>query len=385
MVLPPDERLVRDLYLYKKTEKYIRQNSSTTQQDSIRRILSEKSVQNSDRLGQIKLRVRDLVGKARLFAAGDELELNGEEPRSRILRGFSELVVRTYPLLRMLQGISYSENDISRSLRQMQNSMFGADEALTEAETELLSFIQANNRNGIRTTLKAIEERFSRKPYGWYLAAIQCILAKLCGRGKVEVRSDGNLLEDEALERALKNTYGFANVILEPQIEFTAGQVRALKDFFNNYFDRPASANEARLLGKETAEAFKALYGELESLERLSGRYPFLAALSEPMQAIHDLLGKPYTYFLTELRGAEDKLFDNKEAVIDPIRRFMGGANKYHLRRGRRVPAPAGAELQRPDGRWSGPPAGHPGRSGLLPRRANARRQSPGGEPDGGD
>ena len=50
----------------------------------------------------------------------------------------------------------------------------------------MMAFIQANNRNGIRTTLKSLEDKFTIKPYGWDLAAIQCLLAKLCGRGKVE-------------------------------------------------------------------------------------------------------------------------------------------------------------------------------------------------------
>ncbi|WP_293885520.1 BREX system P-loop protein BrxC, partial [Thiolapillus sp.] len=42
VIMPAEERLIRDLGMYKKTEKYIRQNISTTQQDAIRRILSDK-------------------------------------------------------------------------------------------------------------------------------------------------------------------------------------------------------------------------------------------------------------------------------------------------------------------------------------------------------
>ena len=108
------------------------------------------------------------------------------------------------------------------------------------------TFIQANHRNGLRTTLQALVNRFERKPYGWYLAAIQCTLAWLCARGKVELRRDGNLLEDQALEHALRNTHGFDNVVLDPQIDFTAAQVRRLKKFYANFFDGPPHANEAK-------------------------------------------------------------------------------------------------------------------------------------------
>lgn len=329
IVLPADDRLVRDLLLHKKTEKYIRQNHSTSQQETVRRILSDKSFQNNARLGSIKTRTGELIGKARIFAAGEEVEVSSSDPRSRIYQGFTELVVKTYPNLRMLKNITYQENDIARYLDATRNSLFsGEGDDFSEAEGEMLAFIQGNNRAGIRTTLKGLEETFSRKPYGWYLAASQCILAKLCGRGKVEVRADGTLLEEQALERALKNTHGFPNVILEPQIDFTASQVRNLKDFYSDFFDHPPAATEARALGKETGAAFKTLLNELEKLQVQAGQYPFLAALTEPIQSLRACANQPYAFFLTELRQQAERLLDLKEEVLDPLRRFMGGANK---------------------------------------------------------
>jgi len=327
VVLPPDSRLVSDLYLLKKTENYIRHTSTTAQPETVRRILSEKSMQNSDRAGQLKLRLRELVGKARLFAAGSEVDMNGEEPRSRVLRGFSELIVRIYPNLRMLNEVTFSEDEIAHYLQLAQNTPLATLE-FTEAEQELMGFIQANNRNGIRTTLKSLEDKFTHKPYGWDLAAIQCLLAKLCGRGKVEARSDGNLLEDDSLERALKNTHGFPNVILEPQIEFTAAQVRRLKDFYSDFFDSPPSASEARALGKETGEAFEIALAKIESLYEQRERYLFLAMLEEPLELLRGVVGKPYIHFFTELTQQEDRFLALKETRLDPIRRFMSGPNK---------------------------------------------------------
>ena len=329
IVLPVDDRLVRDLLLYKKTEKYIRLNHSTTQQDTVRRILSDKGFQNKTRLGNIRTRSGDLIGQATILVSGETFEAGSTDPRSRILLGFAELVVKTYPNLSMLRGISYHENDIAKYLDMSQISLWGSEASdYSEAEMEMLTFIQSNNRAGIRTTMKGLETNFSKRPYGWYLAALQCVLAKLCGRGKVEVRSDGNLLEDQNLERALKNTHGFPNVVLEPQIDFTASQVRGLKDFYSDFFDHPAAATEARALGKETGQAFQTLVGELDVLMVQSGQYPFLAALDEPIQTLRGFTGQPYTFFLTELRQHEEHLLDQKEAVLDPVRRFMSGANK---------------------------------------------------------
>jgi len=132
----------------------------------------------------------------------------------------------------MLRDVPFSEADIGKYLRQGQDGLLGNDAtSLSEPEQELLAFIQTNARSGVRTTVKSLLERFERKSYGWYYAAILCNLALLCARGKVEVRQDSNPLEGDLLERSLRNTNAHATLVLEPQIEFSASQVRALKDF----------------------------------------------------------------------------------------------------------------------------------------------------------
>lgn len=329
VLMPADERLVRDILMYKRTEKYIRQNISITQQEAVKRILTDKGFQNRERYAELQQRVQSLMGKAKLFVAGGDIEIGSEDAQTRVLRGFHELISRAYPNLRMLRGITYTENDIAKCLKHSQQGLFGNDAtSLAESEQELLAFIQSNNRGGMRTTLKNLLEKFERKPYGWYYAAVLCTLANLCARGKVEVRTDGNLLEDDELERALRNTHGHGNVVLEPQVEFTASQVRALKEFFEDFFDAPPHSSEAKALGKETGTALQELMHQLTPLAAQASHYPFLSALTPVLEKLKELTGKPYTWYLTELTRQEDALLDMKESVIDPVRKFMSGPQK---------------------------------------------------------
>lgn len=329
VLMPADERLVRDILMYKRTEKYIRQNISITQQEAVKRILTDKGFQNRERYAELQQRVQSLMGKAKLFLAGADIEVGSEDAQTRIIRGFYDLIARSYPNLRMLRGIAYTENDIAKCLKHSQQGLFGNDAtSLAESEQELLAFIQSNNRGGVRTTLKNLLEKFERKPYGWYYAAVLCTLAKLCARGKVEVRTDGNLLEEDELERALRNTHGHGNVVLEPQVEFTASQVRALKEFFEDFFDAPPRTSEAKALGKETGTALQELTHQLTLLAAQASQYPFLNALTPALDKLKELTGKPYTWYLTELTRQEDALLDMKEGVIDPVRKFMSGPLK---------------------------------------------------------
>lgn len=329
VVMPSDDRLLRDVLMYKRTEKYIQQNISITQQDAVKRILTDKGFQNRERFADIQQRIKALLGKARLLVGGKDLEIGSEDAQGRIHRAFYDLMTHAYPNLRMLRGITYTENDIAKCLKHSSEGLFGGDVmALSEPEQEMLAIIQGNNRGGVRTTVKTLLEKFERKPYGWYYAAILCILAKLCARGKVEARIDSNALEGDDLERALRNTHGHTNVVLEPQVEFTQAQIRALKEFYENFFDSPPQASEARALGRETGESFKDLSQKLSAMATLSAQYPFLSALPPVAEQLKGMVGKPYAWYMTELPQHKDDLLDLKESTIDPVRKFVSGPQK---------------------------------------------------------
>ncbi|WP_282384498.1 MULTISPECIES: BREX system P-loop protein BrxC [unclassified Pseudomonas] len=323
VVLPADARFLQDLTMYKRTEKYIRQNSNT-QQEAVKRILDAKGFQNTERLAEIQERAKYLLGHAQLIINAADVDVSSNDGQTRILKGFFQLIETTYPNLRMLRDVPFSEADIGKFLRQGQDGLLGNDAtSLNEPEQELLAFIQTNARSGVRTTVKSLLERFERKSYGWYYAAILCNLALLCARGKVEVRQDSNPLEGDILERSLRNTNAHPTLVLEPQIEFTASQVRTLKDFFADFFDRPASSNEARALARETIDAIKDLELELAELHGQKAQYPFLSALDGVLATLKEIAAKNPSWFLTDLSRAEDALVDTKEQIVDPLQRFM--------------------------------------------------------------
>lgn len=329
VVMPPDSRFIEDLRMYKKTQKYQQQKATASQQDVTQRILADKGFQNQERYRKLQKLTQTLLGKAKLFVSGTEIEVGGEDAQNRIISGFHELIKRVYTQLKMLGGNVYAEAEIGNFLAHSEEGLFGNDAiALSEPEQEVLSAISSNNRGGVRTTVKSLVEKFGRKPYGWSQAAALCMLAKLCARGKVEVRSDGQLLEEDALKRALQNSREYGNLLLDPQVEFTPSQVRQLKNFYEDFFDQPPAASEAKALGKETSEAFKTLRERLSLEAAKSAQYPFLNVLTPVIEQLRSMGGKPYTWYLTELKEKADELLDAKETEIAPILRFMNGSQK---------------------------------------------------------
>ena len=328
IVMPSDDRLMRDLTLFMQTQKYFNQNMNMAQNDRIKMILTNKQYQNNDRHRDIEQQAANLLLNATFIVNGSILDLNGTDAQSRVFRGFHQLIRTTYTNLKMLPNNIFKESDIPNYLYQT-DGLFGNDTVdMTEAESEILRAITLQKNNGVRITLKMLTDKFERKPYGWYLTAILCMLAKLYVRGRIEIRQDGNALEGGDLEQALTNTRLHPNLILAPEEQFTSSQIRTLKDFYNEFFDKPPSSEEAKELATETKDGLQKQVATLDILFRDSRNYPFLQALSPVLELLRTVTGKAYAWYLTDFGDAADTLLDMKDNVISPTLSFMNGGQR---------------------------------------------------------
>jgi hypothetical protein len=328
VVMKADSQFVRDLMLFKQTDKFIRQSRSGSPQIGRDRIVSEKGEQNGRRAKDLELRLRKLMGEARLFVRGDELDIGGEEAPERIVKAFQSLVDKVYSNLPMLRGVSYSEADINKAV-QAESSLFGAEgTGLGEAEQDVLSFFNAQARNGVKVSVKYLVERFTSKPYGWPTTAVLCLAGSLVAKGKVEARVDSTVTEGLDLAKALNNSHALPNILLTPQQEFSAAEIRKAKELYQELFSKPASGNDARSLGAEWAISIAELEADVDDKTRQLHAYPFMAALAPFQEQLRSMKSKPAAWFITDAPKHEDSLLDGKEDVFDKIKSFMGGAQR---------------------------------------------------------
>lgn len=328
VVLGRDLRFTRDLILWIQTVKFGRQATTGQGQAGRDRIIAEKRDQNGRREKDLVQRLRGLMTDARMFVRGSELEIAGEDPQERLVKGFQTLIDKVYTNLPMLRGAVFSEADLGRAGR-IDGGLFGAEgSGLTEAEQEVLNHAQAQMRLGVKVSAKALVEKFGAKPYGWPAVAVLCLTASLVARGKLEARADSTPLEGDALAQGLRNSHALANILLSPQIEFTASQIRKSREIFQELFDLPAAGNDGRTLGAEWQAQARKLSAELESLGRKAASYPFVAALDPLRQQFDAMRDQAALWFITGPVGIEDQLLEAKEDILDKIRSFMSGPQK---------------------------------------------------------
>jgi hypothetical protein len=326
VLLPIDKRLLGDLTLFAKTDKYVRQNNTTGLADSRRVILAEKGNQNQQRKTDLRQRMERLLSESKVIVNGSSLQGLPSDARSRIIQGFDHLIRYAYPNLKMLKTV-FSEDSVRRILTDDGDDLFKHDEdTLSEAENEILTIVRRKQANGERPKVGTLLQDFSRRPYGWYQAAVMANLAKLYKRGKIELRSDSNLLEGSVVIDHLTNNRLFNNTLVQLQTEIPPAQIQQLKTFHREFFDETNSGNEAKEVGEKFAEKLRADIEELKVIRAQEEAYPFVRQLDAPISRLEEWSGKPFVAYLTELSTFKDAWLDDKEDFFDPIRKFVAGS-----------------------------------------------------------
>jgi predicted transcriptional regulator len=330
MVLPQDNRLLQDIHMYLKTQKYVKQNQSTTNKDNVKRILYDKQQQNIERRRTTVLQLKKLLGESEVYLNGTKQDKRATaDGKTRVINEFQKLVKLAYPNLKMIGTIQFNEDTIKNAIRSKDYELFGRDDSsISEAETEIFNFVQRRKKQSDKTILANVRDQFSKKPYGWYPFAIWTLIGKLYKRGKLELRQDGNLLDEEGAIEALLNNRHHNNTILEPQIDIDPKMVKELTKVYQEMFDEPCPYKEAKDVGMAFKNKLQEEASKINKLLQNKAQYHFLGDLDPIVEYMEKLGKKDYTYFLNNLQDFEDHLLNYKEDVIDPIRKFWNGEQK---------------------------------------------------------
>ena len=327
VVLEPDERVLSDLRLLLKTDKYTKRKQTTSLSAIEQQILRSKAVLNREREKELVQRIQGAVGKAGLVINAADVTASSQDALGRVTEGFQELISRTYTQLKLLGAVTYSEQQVAGAANP-ESGLFDAN-ALLEINPpaeEVMSFIVRRENLGEQVTMKTIVETFQAKPYGWDLAAIEVIVASLIGVSKVTLTMDGNVLKRSEVAAALRNTQKHSHEIVSPQKTFDERKVSNFRKFCTDFFDENTAPRDPLELARHGADKLKGKLDELKAT--VSGsKYPFVDQLSGAIGLLEQVVGKSEDWYLNDF-DLGDELLEAKENLIDPIQSFLNGAQR---------------------------------------------------------
>jgi hypothetical protein len=327
LVLPANLRLIDEARHFLKTQKFIQQNTGGSVDENRRAILMERGQQNSRRRTALQELCSELFSKAPIFLNGSKLEsVSYGDPRNRFHKAGQELISFAFPNLRMLKG-SYDETTLSKTMLEPDDLLTGGQLPVSEAEQEILTYVQRNQNQGERTSVEEMVRQFGRRPYGWYPMAVCTLIGRLFRMGKIELRTS-ELLDARAALEQLKSARQHGSLRVRLQEQFDATKVNALKRFHQEFFDRPNDGTDARSVGQITSEALVGESRDIGVFLDQVARYSFLEKLRPVSEQVSALSGKDYAYLLNHLGDFEDALLTAKDDLLDPIKSFMHGPQR---------------------------------------------------------
>jgi hypothetical protein len=326
VLLLEDSRLFHELRLIKKTEKYI-QITNSPSLDSIKlRILSEKAIKIQDRKKGLLIHLKESIADAKMFLNGSELtDIGTRDPKTKITLGVQQLIKTIYTNLKMLT-VDFTESHLQKLIQSQDDVLF--KDTLHEIEIEVLNRIQRSNALHERTTTKSLIDHFAGRPYGWYQTAVLCIIAKLYKRNKISLKQDGNTLDDRNVLEALQKNNQYSNTIIELEEEIQNTQIQKLKNFYQEYFNEPNLGNEPKSVSRLFKDRVLKEVKDLSEIYSLRGRFRFLEAMGEPLSRLKLIGEKEHPYFFNALDKYQDDLLDDKENVLEVVKKFMNGTQK---------------------------------------------------------
>ncbi|WP_032407000.1 BREX system P-loop protein BrxC [Rhodococcoides fascians] len=325
VILEPDARVLADLRLLIKTEKYTKRKQTSALSAIEDQILRSKAAQNVDREKELIGRLRRAVGEAALIINATDVSSSSQDGLARVTDGFQDLVSRTYTQLKLLDGVTYAEQQVAGAANP-DSGLFdpAAWTKLAIPGEEVLSFVLRKEAQGEQVTVKAIVDAFQAKPYGWDLASIEVFVAFLIGASKVTLTVDGNVLKRSEVAAVLRNTQKHSHAVVAPQKTFDERKVTAFRKFCTDFFDDANAPKDPLELARYGANRLKVKLGELKAVATGS-KYPFVEQLHGPIGLLDQAAGKPNEWYLTDF-NLGDELLDAKESTADPIQSFLNGA-----------------------------------------------------------
>ncbi|MDG3012427.1 BREX system P-loop protein BrxC [Rhodococcus sp. D2-41] len=325
VALPAEaNRILADLRLLLKTEKYIKraQGSSRTAVES--RILSEKGSQNTEREKEIVERLRAAVGASTLIHNAGVLDVNATDAQIRINDGFGKVIAATYTNLSMLGGRTFGEQTLNGLANPAEGIVEETGSILEVPAGDLLGHLELRGKRHEMVTMKQLVARYTTKPYGWDQWSVAAVVAYLAGQAKIEIQVDGQTLARTEIVAALRNTQRYPNLIVAPQRVYDQKIVNLFRKFVVEFTDDGGITKDAAELGRVGKEHLEAKLAELKALRSGASVYPFIDQLDEPIELLAELSSNPAAWFVEHFVGADD-LLEAKDNTIDPIKAFLNG------------------------------------------------------------
>ncbi|MHC9544968.1 MAG: BREX system P-loop protein BrxC [Vulcanimicrobiota bacterium] len=335
--LPDDRRYLDEIEMILKTEKYLKEKSAIKISESVERIHSYKRSEVDTRRGRVKTLLEEALRNSDFYASGGKLPSEGIHARVMIENALKTVTQNTFHKLSFIDKYIAGDSELHQILAGGEQIVFANENKA--ALDDMRVILTQKHQFHMKTTMKELKDRYTRKPYGWNLYDIAGVVAKLFARKEIKLEYNGEALslDDKAVISCLTKEKEFDKVLLFKKEAIDAHLIESGKAICKTLFDCHHMPDE----GDELATVIRNehMLTEIESLKGLQehyeydARFPGREVIEEGIKLLKELCREKDTVsFLTRLEEKKEELEAWKKDS-SPVKEFFKDTKKDIFKR----------------------------------------------------
>lgn len=355
--------LIDEIEGYLKLEKYIRTRNSRSASSNIQKIMALKADELRRKQERAYMLIIESLEKSDIFANTTKLDIKQKTAKERINEAFRILVETTYTKLNYITKFYDKASDLNALLSSTRQMSFSGQEPNVLAHQEMKKYIEMQYERRMPITLRSLNERFQKIPYGWNELDIAAVLINLVKADDIKLELAGAALltsDNKFIDYLTKRDYK-DRVAVKVKIKTSDEIVESIKRIFKNVFVQSiAYSNDEDLRNKIVQTCNE----QTDLLQRLLKDYPQgghyrtqdyqvtylndISYVNSFKYPGYDFLNDSYELFvsirkITDAKTMFDKFIENEEHLvefknnIDVIKNFIENQKKIFERACNRV------------------------------------------------
>ena len=332
MVLPQRIDFLVDLRRHLCIERYLRSGAYQTLQRA-NEIEAELQKENDDRKKAARSLLEDALREARIFVNGNEENYGGKDIKSRINGALGTVVSSVYHKLSYIDKALGIEN-IRNLFSQDAPVLIPGGTPNRYALDDVRSFIESNSQKHQKTSMRTLQERFMKEPYGFVEDDVEWLCARLFKDGDIDVYVNNAQItvqdktDSELVNYFTKKQYA-DSLTAEIRRKANDAQLRVSREIMKALFNDSAPNDDEDALFRKFKQQSQTFLRNLEDLlfkYKECPEYPGKSVIDTGigiLQVLRPILS-PFSFF-GELSQKKDDILDFSDDY-ENIKTFFSGS-----------------------------------------------------------
>ncbi|MCM1236124.1 MAG: BREX system P-loop protein BrxC, partial [Ruminococcus flavefaciens] len=336
--LPNDSTFLDEITESIKIYKFLNKNAAGARGsfESIRRAKEDERIEKKDR---IRIYIEDALKNADIYVNGDKANISAKEASTRINEALGKLVATQYSKLTYMETAP-ELSDIAAIFNDGngQMSLLGTSDTTPNklALEEVIQVISLNNQRHMKTSLKALQDKFGMAPYGFDPKDVQWLAAMLFKMGRTSMTLNSQPLsllsntKDEIVRYLTKRDF-VEKLLIDIRERATDGQIRSVKEVLKDYFGMTLSSEDDDVIMKKFSGCVKdklEVFDDIMVEYRVNPKLPCKVLMEKAKKNLEEVqnITEPAEFFKVVDKKREDLLDDAEDTA--PVFDFFRGEQK---------------------------------------------------------